>query len=86
MRSLPDQTIPSCKVRHRCISHAGGVLSKDLIDNVRDSMVGKNTIDNVCTWCDKGFKEQAVSAIHQRICTDRPEAAGARSDALTRLH
>jgi hypothetical protein len=38
-------------------------------------MVGKNTIDNVCTWCDKEFKSERGVAI-QRICTDRPKRAG----------
>lgn len=36
-------------------------------------MVARNTIDNVCTWCDKEFKSERGVAIHQRICPDRPQ-------------
>lgn len=36
-------------------------------------MVARNTIDNVCTWCDSEFKSERGVAIHQRICPSRPQ-------------
>lgn len=49
----------------------------------RHDMVARNTIDNVCTWCDHEFKSERGVAIHQRICPDRPQVVEKAATADT---